>query len=107
MIQLRSTKNSSRFPSISSASISLTIRNSLTSSPLPVPPSLSASVSSMDATRNSKMPTKLPARSIAFCRKFKVDALTSNPSCGLEYLPRDRAFAKLELLAKIRAAVAA
>jgi 5-methyltetrahydropteroyltriglutamate--homocysteine methyltransferase len=29
-----------------------------------------------------------------------------NPSCGLEYLPRDRAFAKLELLAKIRAAVA-
>jgi 5-methyltetrahydropteroyltriglutamate--homocysteine methyltransferase len=30
-----------------------------------------------------------------------------NPSCGLEYLPRDRAFAKLELLAKIRAAVAA
>jgi 5-methyltetrahydropteroyltriglutamate--homocysteine methyltransferase len=30
-----------------------------------------------------------------------------NPSCGLEHLPRDRAFAKLELLAKIRAAVAA
>lgn len=30
-----------------------------------------------------------------------------NPSCGLEYLPRDRAFAKLELLAKIRAAVMA
>ncbi|HEY2109845.1 MAG TPA: hypothetical protein VGH17_08085 [Candidatus Acidoferrales bacterium] len=30
-----------------------------------------------------------------------------NPSCGLEYLPRDRAFAKLELLAKIRAAAAA
>lgn len=30
-----------------------------------------------------------------------------NPSCGLEYLPRDRAFAKLELLAKIRAAVVA
>jgi 5-methyltetrahydropteroyltriglutamate--homocysteine methyltransferase len=30
-----------------------------------------------------------------------------NPSCGLEYLPRDRAFAKLELLHKIRAAVAA
>jgi len=30
-----------------------------------------------------------------------------NPSCGLEYLPRDRAFAKLELLGKIRAAVAA
>ena len=28
-----------------------------------------------------------------------------NPSCGLEYLPRDRAFAKLELLAKIRAAM--
>lgn len=30
-----------------------------------------------------------------------------NSSCGLEYLPRDRAFAKLELLAKIRAAVVA
>jgi 5-methyltetrahydropteroyltriglutamate--homocysteine methyltransferase len=30
-----------------------------------------------------------------------------NPSCGLEYLPRDRAFAKLELLGKIRATVAA
>jgi len=30
-----------------------------------------------------------------------------NPSCGLEYLPRDRAFAKLELLAKIRAALVA
>ena len=30
-----------------------------------------------------------------------------NPSCGLEYLPRDRAFAKLDLLAKIRAAVVA
>jgi 5-methyltetrahydropteroyltriglutamate--homocysteine methyltransferase len=30
-----------------------------------------------------------------------------NASCGLEYLPRNRAFAKLELLAKIRAAVAA
>jgi 5-methyltetrahydropteroyltriglutamate--homocysteine methyltransferase len=30
-----------------------------------------------------------------------------NASCGLEYLPRDRAYAKLELLAKIRAAVAA
>jgi 5-methyltetrahydropteroyltriglutamate--homocysteine methyltransferase len=30
-----------------------------------------------------------------------------NASCGLEYLPRDRAFAKLELLSKIRAAVAA
>jgi 5-methyltetrahydropteroyltriglutamate--homocysteine methyltransferase len=27
------------------------------------------------------------------------------PSCGLEYLPRDRAFAKLELLGKIRAAL--
>jgi 5-methyltetrahydropteroyltriglutamate--homocysteine methyltransferase len=27
--------------------------------------------------------------------------------CGLEYLPRDRAFAKLELLAKVRSAVAA
>ena len=26
-------------------------------------------------------------------------------SCGLEYLPRDRAYAKLELLSKIRAAV--
>jgi 5-methyltetrahydropteroyltriglutamate--homocysteine methyltransferase len=30
-----------------------------------------------------------------------------NPSCGLEYLPRDRAFAKLQLLDKIRAAVGA
>jgi 5-methyltetrahydropteroyltriglutamate--homocysteine methyltransferase len=30
-----------------------------------------------------------------------------NAGCGLEYLPRDRAFAKLELLAKIRAALAA
>jgi len=29
------------------------------------------------------------------------------PSCGLEYLPRDRAYAKLELLEKIRQAVAA
>jgi 5-methyltetrahydropteroyltriglutamate--homocysteine methyltransferase len=29
-----------------------------------------------------------------------------NASCGLEYLPRDRAFAKLQLLGKIRAAVA-
>ena len=28
-------------------------------------------------------------------------------SCGLEYLPRDRAYAKLELLAKIRAAIRA
>jgi len=28
-----------------------------------------------------------------------------NPSCGLEYLPRDRAFAKLERMAAIRAAV--
>lgn len=28
------------------------------------------------------------------------------PSCGLEYLPRDRAYAKLELLSKVRAAVA-
>ncbi len=27
------------------------------------------------------------------------------PSCGLEYLPRDRAYAKLELLGKIRAAL--
>lgn len=27
------------------------------------------------------------------------------PSCGLEYLPRDRAYAKLELLGRIRAAV--
>ncbi len=26
-----------------------------------------------------------------------------NPSCGLEYLPRDRAFAKLKLLAQVRA----
>src|SRR5215472_3766446 len=30
-----------------------------------------------------------------------------NPSCGLEYLPRDRAVAKLELLAKIRVAMVA
>ena len=30
-----------------------------------------------------------------------------NPSCGLEYLPRDRAFSKLELLAQIRAALVA
>jgi methionine synthase II (cobalamin-independent) len=27
------------------------------------------------------------------------------PSCGLEHLPHDRAYAKLELLGKIRAAV--
>jgi 5-methyltetrahydropteroyltriglutamate--homocysteine methyltransferase len=30
-----------------------------------------------------------------------------NAGCGLEYLPRDRAFAKLDLLARVRAAVAA
>jgi 5-methyltetrahydropteroyltriglutamate--homocysteine methyltransferase len=39
--------------------------------------------------------------------KIKGERAYLGPSCGLEYLPRDRAAAKLELLGKIRAAVAA
>jgi methionine synthase II (cobalamin-independent) len=35
--------------------------------------------------------------------KIKDQRAYLGPSCGLEYLPRDRAFAKLELLSKIRA----
>jgi 5-methyltetrahydropteroyltriglutamate--homocysteine methyltransferase len=35
--------------------------------------------------------------------KIKGDRAFLGPSCGLEYLPRDRAFAKLELLSKVRA----
>jgi 5-methyltetrahydropteroyltriglutamate--homocysteine methyltransferase len=38
--------------------------------------------------------------------KIQAGRAYLNPSCGLEYLPRDRAFAKLQLLGKIRAAVA-
>ncbi|MCL4522408.1 MAG: hypothetical protein M1453_10030 [Acidobacteria bacterium] len=37
--------------------------------------------------------------------KIKGERAYLGPSCGLEYLPRDRAVAKLELLGKIRAAV--
>ena len=39
--------------------------------------------------------------------KIQGERAYLNPSCGLEFLPRDRAFAKLQLLGKIRAAVAA
>jgi len=35
--------------------------------------------------------------------RVKGDACYLNPSCGLEYLPRDRALAKLKLLTQIRA----
>ncbi|MGH9862996.1 MAG: hypothetical protein ACRD35_06185, partial [Candidatus Acidiferrales bacterium] len=34
--------------------------------------------------------------------RVKGQACYLNPSCGLEYLPRDRAFAKLKLLAQVR-----
>ena len=35
--------------------------------------------------------------------RVKGEVCYLNPSCGLEYLPRDRAQAKLKLLAEIRA----
>jgi 5-methyltetrahydropteroyltriglutamate--homocysteine methyltransferase len=46
------------------------------------------------------------AREIArILPKVAGEACYLGPSCGLEYLPRDRAYAKLELLGKIRAAL--
>jgi len=38
----------------------------------------------------------------ALLRHYTLDAVHLLPSCGLEYLPRDRARAKLELLAQVR-----
>ena len=73
------TKNSSRWTSIFSASISPTIRSSPTWSSPPALRNRSALALSTAATPSSKMPTKSRASSIAYCRKFKADAPTSAP----------------------------
>jgi len=57
--------------------------------------------------RNSKLeaPGAVARRIEKLLPRITGDKVYLGTSCGLEYLPRDRAYAKLELLAKIRRAV--
>jgi 5-methyltetrahydropteroyltriglutamate--homocysteine methyltransferase len=55
--------------------------------------------------RNTKLedPVHITRQVERMLPKIKDQRAYLGPSCGLEYLPRDRAFAKLELLSKVRA----
>lgn len=57
--------------------------------------------------RNTKLedPAEVARQIDRLLPRVQADVCYLNPSCGLEYLPRDRAFAKFERLAAIRAAV--
>jgi len=56
--------------------------------------------------RNTKLedPAEVAQQIDRLLPRVQADLCYLNPSCGLEYLPRDRAFAKLERLVAIRAA---
>jgi 5-methyltetrahydropteroyltriglutamate--homocysteine methyltransferase len=57
--------------------------------------------------RNTKLeqPEQVARQIEEMLPKLAGDECFLNPSCGLEYLPRDRAYAKLLLLAQVRAAL--
>ena len=57
--------------------------------------------------RNTKLedPAEVAHQIDRLLPRVQADVCYLNPSCGLEYLPRDRAFAKFERMAAIRAAV--
>lgn len=69
-------------------------------------PSKALGLGLIDA-RNTKLEDVAPtAQAIErILPRVRAEACYLNPSCGLEYLPRDRAYAKLERMATIRAAV--
>lgn len=57
--------------------------------------------------RNTRLedPAQIARRIERMLPKIKNERAFLGPSCGLEYLPRDRAFAKLEFLSKVRSAL--